>query len=435
MVISGLFCILADRTVLKRPGYAGAAVASSAGNSVATPAAVAMVDPSWQPYVAQATAAAGASVVITAILVPILTTWACANNTVQRIAQQLPGAVGITHQHGCSQFPIDGEQTKRTLVGFGTNPNVGACIVVGLGCENVQPQEVAAGIAKSGKPVACIVIQEAGGTINAVSEGVRIGRKMLADLSLQEKEEHDLSEIILGLECGGSDTTSGIAANPAVGVASDLLVEHGGTAILSETQELIGAEHLLAERAVSQEVAKRVIEIVKRAEESAFRMGEDIRLANPSPGNKKGGLSTLEEKSLGCVHKAGLAPVQEVIEYAYKPTKKGLVIMDTPGNDIESITGMAAGGAQIIVFTTGRGTPTACPIAPTIKVCGNGNTCRTMEDNIDISAAGIIEGTSTVREVGERIFAELVEVCRGKLTKAEQLGFGDFGINRIGPTQ
>ncbi len=366
----------------------------------------------------------------------VLPSVVCANDTALRIAAQLNGAVSVTHQHGCAQLPADSEQTKRTLVGFGVNPNVAACIVVGLGCETIQASEVADGIARTGKPVAHLVIQEESGTLNTIAKGVRIGREMLADISLLQRTEHPLSRLILGLECGGSDAWSGLSANPAVGDASDRLIREGGTSVLSETQEAIGAEHLLARRAVSPEVAERLFAVVRRAEEGALSGGVDIRLANPTPGNRQGGLSTLEEKSLGCISKAGTeAPLQEVLDFAERPTKHGLIFMDTPGHDIESITGMVAGGAQAIFFTTGRGTCTGCPIAPVIKVCSNSPTFERMRDNMDVDAGSIITGTRTIAEIGEALFEELLRVCSGRSTKSEDLGYGSFAINRIGPTQ
>ena len=259
---------------------------------------------------------------------------------------------------------------------------------------------------------------------------------MSADISRLKREPHPLSSLVLGLECGGSDAWSGLSANPAVGNASDRLVREGGTSILSETQEIIGAEHLLAARAVSREVSDRLVEMVKRAEAGALSGGVDIRLANPTPGNRAGGLSTLEEKSLGCISKAGTeAQLQEVVEYAEAPVKRGLVFMDTPGHDIESITGMVAGGAQVIFFTTGRGTCTGCPIAPVIKICSNSPTFEKMIDNMDVDAGGIITGEKTIAQVGELLFREMLEVCDGKSTRSEELGYGGFAINRIGPTQ
>ncbi|MDR1732925.1 MAG: UxaA family hydrolase [Synergistaceae bacterium] len=367
----------------------------------------------------------------------VLPSVVCANDTAARIALQLNGAVYVTHQHGCAQLPSDAAQTKRTLAGFGANPNVAACIVVGLGCETIQAREVAEEISKiTTKPVAHLVIQEEGGTLATTAKGVRIGREMLAEISLLHREEQPLSKLILGLECGGSDAWSGLSANPAVGNASDRLIRAGGTSILSETQEMIGAEHLLAKRAVNPEVAERLFSVVRHAEEGALADGVDIRLANPTPGNRQGGLTTLEEKSLGCISKAGTeAPLQEILAFAEHPSRHGLIFMDTPGHDIESITGMVAGGAQVILFTTGRGTCTGCPIAPVIKVCSNTPTFERMSDNMDVDAGPVIAGTKTIDDIGKALFEEMLRVCSGKSTKSEDLGYGSFAINRIGPTQ
>jgi altronate dehydratase large subunit len=285
------------------------------------------------------------------------------------------------------------------------------------------------------KPVAHLVIQEQGGTLDTTARGVRIGREMLAEMSLLRREEQPISKLILGLECGGSDAWSGLSANPVVGNASDRLIRAGGTSILSETQEMIGAEHLLAKRA-AHDVAERLFAVVRRAEAGALSDGVDIRLANPTPGNRQGGLTTLEEKSLGCISKAGVeAPLLEVLDYAERPTRRGLIFMDTPGHDIESITGMVAGGAQVIFFTTGRGTCTGCPIAPVIKVCSNTPTFERMRDNMDVDAGPIVAGTQTIDKIGGELFEEMLCVCSGKSTKSEDLGYGSFAINRIGPTQ
>jgi len=239
---------------------------------------------------------------------------------------------------------------------------------------------------------------------------------------------------VMGIECGGSDATSGIAANPAVGVASDLLIEAGGTSIFSETPKLIGAEHILVKRAVDGDVAKKLLEVVARFEEKLKSAGLNMRGTQPSPGNIEGGLTTLEEKSLGCVHKAGSSSLQDVLEYADAPAGRGLYFMDTTGYDIESISAMVAGGAEIIVFTTGRGTPTGVPIAPVVKVTGNSRTYRKMKDNIDVNAGTIIDGSESIEEVGLRIYEEILAVASGKQTKTEKLGFVEFGISRVGPT-
>jgi altronate dehydratase large subunit len=254
------------------------------------------------------------------------------------------------------------------------------------------------------------------------------------EASAQKRVPFDFSDLIVGTECGGSDACSGLSANPAVGEVSDMIVDRGGTSILAETTELIGAEHLLAKRAVDDQVSKRVFEVIKAMEDRSIAMGVDIRTGNPSPGNIEGGISSLEEKSLGAAKKSGNRPLQELINYAEIPTKKGLVWMDTPGHDIEQLTGMVAGGAQIVLFTSGRGTPTGSPIAPTIKIATNSLMFERMNDNMDINAGTIIEGKETPKEVGRRILSEIALVSSGKKTKAEILKQHDFGIWRIGPT-
>ncbi|OAS86007.1 MULTISPECIES: UxaA family hydrolase [Metabacillus] len=364
----------------------------------------------------------------------ILPTITCATQAAKQITELVHGTVSFIHQHGCAQVGVDYEQTFRTYVGLGTNPNVYGVIVLGLGCETHQARSVASEIAKTGKRVETVSIQDYGGTLSAIAEGAKAATKLVQEASAQMREWCDFSELIIGTECGGSDACSGLSANPAVGVVSDMIVEKGGTAILAETTELIGAEHLLAKRAKNERVAKRAYEIIKAMENRSILMGVDIRTGNPSPGNIKGGLSSLEEKSLGAANKAGKSQLNEIIDYAEAPTEKGLVWMDTPGHDIEQLTGMVAGGAQVVLFTSGRGTPTGSPIAPVIKISTNTPMFERMSENMDLDAGSIIDGKETVEDVGKRIFDEIGMVCSGKLTKAEILKQHDFGIWRIGPT-
>ena len=246
-----------------------------------------------------------------------------------------------------------------------------------------------------------------------------------------QKKEFPLSKLIIGTECGGSDPTSGLASNPVIGELSDRIVDLGGTSILSETTEFIGAEHILAERGATPEVSQRIYDIVHRYEDALRLVGEEVREGNPSPGNKAGGLTTLEEKSLGCIHKGGHRPVTEVYDYAKQVDKTGLVIMDTPGNDPSSVAGMVAGGAQIIVFSTGRGTPTGNPISPVIKITGNKITYNNMKDNIDFDASPVIYGEKTLGQLGDELLEEVVEVANGKHTKAESLGYTEMAIARV----
>ena len=356
----------------------------------------------------------------------------CSQGTAEAIARNLRGAVYLSNIYGCGQLSEDQDLTKRTLVGFGISPNVFSVIVVGNGCESLPAHVVAEGIFPSRKRVECIVIQKTGGTRKTIALGRKIVKEMIHDAAKLNREPISLSELVLGTECGGSDYTSGLASNPALGAASDLLVQAGGTVILSETPELIGAEHLMAGRARTPEIGRKVLDATEWWEKEARRAGHDIREANPSPGNIEGGITTLEEKSLGCVYKAGTSPLQEVIEYACAPTRKGLVFMDTPAHDIEQLTGMVAGGAQIVVFTTGRGTPAGSPIAPVIKVTGNKRLFRTMRDTIDLDVSQILTGKETIKEAGHRILETIISTASGKEAKSEKLKQRDFCIFRIG---
>ncbi|WP_312279322.1 UxaA family hydrolase [Oscillibacter sp.] len=362
----------------------------------------------------------------------ILPASVCASDVTRIIAQQVEGSVTFNNQQGCSQVAPDQQYTMDIMAGFAANPNIYGTVVVSLGCENCQMDLVVAAIReRTNKPIEQVIIQEVGGTLKAVEIAVRYAKAMVADASILRKEEFPVSELIVGTECGGSDPTSGLAANPVIGSMSDLLVAAGGTSILSETTEFIGAEHILARRAATPEVHDRIYEIITRFEQSFHPVGEDVRAGNPSPGNKAGGITTLEEKSLGCIHKGGHSPVNAVYDYAKQvDPKQGLVIMDTPGNDPASVAAMVAGGAQVVVFSSGRGSPTGNPIAPVIKITGNKLTFAKMEDNIDFNAAPLIYGEKTLEALGEELLQMVVETASGKQTKAESLGFTEIAIAR-----
>ena len=278
------------------------------------------------------------------------------------------------------------------------------------------------------KPLEVITIQDEGGTLRTIEKGVKIAREMSQEMSRMQRVEVELSQLVVATNCGGSDATSGLAANPSLGACSDQVIAEGGTVILGETTELIGTEHILGRRAKNQKVKEDIFMIVEDLENQFKESGIDVRGANPTPGNMKGGLSTLEEKSLGGISKGGSTSINEVVEYANIPEENGLVIMDTPGYDIESVSGMVCGGAQVCIFTSGRGTPIGNPIVPIIKITGNKYTFEKMEDNIDLNTSPIIEGRATTREMGDELFDMLLEVCDGKQTKAETYGFNDFAI-------
>ncbi len=362
----------------------------------------------------------------------VLATVHCANAVVDRIGRMIPAVVALPHAYGCSQLGDDLAQTRRVLEAYASHPNVGAVLLIGLGCESIPTIEMAEELAGRGIIVQRLTIQEEGGSLTTYERGLGIARELLQEVSNARREPISLSELTVGVECGGSDAWSGVTANPAVGVASDLVVAAGGTVILSETPEFIGAEHLLAARAASPEVARQILEIVARREEGVRRMGVDMRGANPTPGNIAGGLTTIEEKSLGTISKGGSSPIQEVVGYARRPTRRGLVIMDTPGNDLQSVTAIVAGGAQVVVFTTGRGTPTGNPIAPVIKVATNTPMYERLRDDIDVNAGTVLAGES-LADVGRRIFEEIVAVASGRQPAAEIWGHREFAIETIGP--
>ncbi|HGT1618636.1 TPA: UxaA family hydrolase [Clostridioides difficile] len=362
----------------------------------------------------------------------ILPTSVCASDTTRIIASQVQGAVTFNNQNGCSQVHSDQQLTMDVMAGYAANPNVYGVIVVSLGCENCQNDLVVDAIKeRTNKSIKTLVIQEEHGTLKTIEKAVRYAREMAQEASLLRKEEFPISELILGTECGGSDPTSGLAANPLIGELSDKLVDLGATSILSETTEFIGAEHILARRAVNEEVKEKILHIVHRYENSLKLVGEEVREGNPSPGNIAGGLTSLEEKSLGCIHKGGHRQISEVYDYAKQIDKKGLVIMDTPGNDASSVAGMVAGGAQIVVFSTGRGTPSGNPIAPVIKITGNKITFANMEDNLDFDASPVIYGPQTMEELTDDLLNMVVDVANGKQSKAESLGYTEMAIARV----
>ena len=352
----------------------------------------------------------------------VISSVGCANEVTRRVAMEVGGSP-VMHGQGCGQMPSDLAQVRRVLAGIGMNPNVGAVLVVGLGCEGVQPWGLASDIAASGKPVEVVALQEAGGYTRVVERGIEIGRKLKAAIEGERRREADASCLMVGIKCGASDATSGMVSNPATGIASDLVVAAGGTSIFCETTELIGAEHLMACRAASPEVGERLVQTVKRLEREAGRFGVDMRGGQPSPGNMAGGISTIEEKSLGAICKAGSAPLQQVVDYGERPGGKGLYFMDSPGREIEVFAGLASAGTQLMLFTTGRGAPQGFPIAPVIKISANAATCAFLAEHIDVDISRVMARTQTIAEAGDAIFRHLLSVASGEDTKAEMIGY------------
>ena len=362
----------------------------------------------------------------------VISTVSCANDVTWWITQEVKGCTPFVHGQGCTQTQPDLEQVTRTLVSLGWNPNLAGVLLVSLGCESVSVDKIAEGIAESGKPVDKVVIQKVGGARAAIERGTRIVQAMVLEASTIKREEFPDSKLVLGVKCGASDTTSGLVSNPATGAACDLLIDNGGTCIFGETTEFIGAEHVLISRAATSDVAQKIIDIVSRMEQRVTAMGVDMRGGQPTTGNIAGGLSSIEEKSLGAIAKAGTKTIKAVYEYGERPQGKGLFIVDTPGREPEFLTALAAAGAQVIIFSTGLGAPQGFPLVPVIKVTGNPNTYNQLPDHLDVFVE--LGNGNTIAEMGQTLYQEALAVASGKQTKAEIIGYGNFpNIFTIGP--
>jgi altronate hydrolase len=313
---------------------------------------------------------------------------------------------------------------ERTMRGYATHPNIAAALVVGLGCESNQ---INAWLSHSGlqegRSLQTFNIQDSGGTRLTVAKGIELVKAMLPQVNTAQRVPCSVAHITVGLQCGGSDGYSGISANPALGVAVDLLVAHGGTAILSETPEIYGAEHLLTRRAISPQVGEKLVERIRWWEHYTAINGGEMN-NNPSPGNKAGGLTTILEKSLGAVAKGGTSNLQAVYEYAEKVSAKGFVYMDTPGYDPVSATGQVAGGANLICFTTGRGSAYGCAPSPSLKLATNSALWQRQTDDIDINCGDIVDGSCSVQAKGAEIFQRIIDCASGQASKSELHGYG-----------
>ncbi|GAA0464618.1 D-galactarate dehydratase [Paractinoplanes deccanensis] len=366
--------------------------------------------------------------------VGVLTSVNCSASTARMIADQFRGAVmdayanvdgvvALTHDSGCGLVPASegGRILQRTLRGYAAHPNVGALLVVGLGCEMIAADSLLPG--SEDTLVERLIIQEQGGIRATVRAGVTAVRHLIEELDQRKRRTAPASKLILGLNCGGSDGYSGITANPALGYASDLLVAQGATTVLAETPEVFGAEHLLTRRAVSPEVGRRLIDRIGWWHDY-MRAGGGTLDNNPSPGNKQGGLTTILEKSLGAVAKGGTAELSAVYEYAEQVTARGFTFMDTPGYDPVSVTGLVAGGATVVCFTTGRGSVLGTKPVPTIKIATNTEMYERMREDMDLDAGAIASGAATVEGIGERIFELVLDVASGRATVSEELDLG-----------
>jgi altronate dehydratase large subunit len=376
----------------------------------------------------------------------------CANTVAQRIATLIPGAVALPHPHGCAQVGDDVLLTEKVLAGSAANPNVGAALIVGLGCETCQASQVAdlARAQAPGRPMESFYIQDAGGSVKAIAKGVELGKDLMARIAAQRREPVSLSELVVATQCSGLDRSSVHASNPTVGAVADRVVEAGGTVLFSQTSQLIEAEAALAGRAASPSVAERLRALLSGASrevEHARRKGADhsgsvldhvalggIDHPAPAAGSEPDGTLPGSEASLSCAAESGSHPLDGVLGFADRPQGRGVYLMDGPAHETVAVSAMVAGGAQICLCTTGRGSPLGNALSPVIKVCGNASTLERMADNVDFSTLAVMSGETSARSLGDGLFDRLLDVCDGQLTNAELIGHQEFAIHRIGPT-
>lgn len=362
----------------------------------------------------------------------VIPTCACSSDVAEMITRNLSGTVGIHNQNGCGQVEGDRAMTLKLLAGLAANPNVYGVLLVGLGCEQLKWEIVRDAIRLlTDKPVEAVEIQTCGGVVRTVNEGKRIAEKMVMQANSCERVTCPVSDLIVGTNCGGSDPTSGLSANLVIGYVCDRLADLGASSIISETPEFVGAEKVLAGQAATPEIGQKILEIVARCEDKFEALGENIRSGNPSQGNKAGGITTLEEKSLGCIHKAGTRPIQAVLESCEQVNIKGTVVMDTCAYDVCSVAEMTAGGAQLTVFSTGRGTPSGNPVAPVLKLTGNEHTASWMEDFIDFDTSASLRQEQTIEELGEALLQMILRVASGEPVKHELFGIGEIAMPRL----
>jgi altronate dehydratase large subunit len=368
-------------------------------------------------------------------IVPIIATAPYANDTVKRAAEIVDDAIPITHPLGRCQTKPDVFQTYRTLLGYGTHPNTYGAVVVAHAGEIVDGDELAAEIAETGRPSASINIHEEQGVMDVLKTTVNAAQGMVQDASGQQRVPADLSNLTFGINCATSDTTSGLCQHKATAGAAWRLIDNGGQAVFAETPEFFGGEHDLADRAVSDEVAEKILNRVEKWDQRLRATGYDVRGAQPTPDNMDGGLTTIEEKALGALVKSGDGPIQEMVDYGERiPEESGMYIMDTPGHGAESVTGIGAGGAHFMVISTGQGHTLSNAVMPTIKITGNPNSAERVPEETDIDVSDALVGDASVEWATDQLWDEVLEVADGKQTLSEVLGESQFAIHRIGPS-
>ena len=364
--------------------------------------------------------------------VAVISTADNSNFAARRVAQQVYGTVPLCPCFGRGEIGADMDLHVKTLGGLGANPNVHSAVILSL--EPVIAQRVAEIIRASGKRAEIFTFDEYGDTVSATEKAIRAAKKLAIEASMVRREETGLGQLTLGVECGGSDTTSGVISNPATGLVADAVVDAGGTVILSETTEWMGAEEMLGKRCVDPETAERIRKAIQWYEDYIKSIGVDLNGFNPAPDNIKGGLSTIEEKALGSIKKGGSRAIQEMVTCSERPRKKGLVLMDAPTGGVENTTALAAAGCQLIIFSTGKGNPLGNPIAPTIKVTGNIRTVKASGENIDVDLSAVMTEDMAIEDAGELLLERTVDHADGKLTSAEVLGDVEIAVTRYGCT-
>ncbi len=363
----------------------------------------------------------------------VLATVSCVNGVVNRISREVPEAVCVTHAHGCGRGGArDLQILSGILSGLIHNPNVGAVVLVGLGCEISNTKNLFPLIQEGGKPMGIFNVQQEGGSLQTAQKGAAAARRMLAEISNQPRVSLPWDRLLVSLECGGSDAMSGVTANVAMGAVSDWLVEKGATVIFGENTEMIGTAHVLARRAKNEHVARQIEQMIDRAERLTKEIMGDRASQVISPGNMDGGMSTIAEKSMGCIFKGGTTTINQVVDYGEVPTEKGLVLQDGPGYDGDSLAGFAASGSQLVFFSTGRGTPAGFPALPVIKVASNSRTYEAMQDDMDVNAGSLVEGKPLDGLRAEMIDL-MIRVINGEKTRAEANGMEVFTFMTVHP--
>ena len=362
----------------------------------------------------------------------VLATVSCVNGVIQRISREVPEAVCVSHAFGCGRGgPRDLQILFRILSGMVQHPNVGGAVLIGLGCEVSNTKNLSNLIKDCGKPVEIFNVQECG-SIKTAQKAIAAARRLLREVKEQPRVPGPWDKLLVAMECGGSDAMSGVTANPAMGAVSDWVVEKGGAVIFGENTEMIGTDHVLARRAKNDQVAERIVQMVTRADKLAHELMGNMAGLVISPGNMDGGMSTIAEKSMGCIFKGGSTPINQVVDYGEVPTERGLILQDGPGYDGDSMAGLAVSGAQVMFFSTGRGTPAGFPILPVIKVASNSRIYETMKDDMDVNAGTLVEGKSR-EDLRNEMIDLLSRVINGEKTRAEVNGMDVFTFLTVHP--